>query len=612
LLFSTEDGTIAGWNPKVSQTRAVIAADQSGNGAVYKGLAMGSNAQGTFLYATNFHNGTIDVFDTNFHLAHFGSGAFVDPTTGTDAIPSDFAPFGIANFNGTLVVTYAKQNAEKHDDVAGVGNGFIDEFGTSGDFIRRFATRGLLNSPWGMAMAPANFGRFSNDVLIGNFGDSHVNAFDPVTGAFLGQLTDTHGNPLALNGGFKETDTKGLWGIGFGNGAGGAATNTLFFASGINQENDGLFGTVTADGGASVASVAARHVHGARPSHHRPFRAEAGPARHSAIADPAATKTSTSFHTVAQFNNASFSGTVAIADNDIWAVGDSTASGTAQALAVHFNGTSWSVVPTSTLAASSSELAGVAAVASNNVWAVGSQTVSGTSNTLIEHWDGTSWSVVTSPTPSGGGSLTAVTAISSTDVWAVGIQSQISGDVVEHWDGTRWTLVSSPAFTGASDILRGISADASNDVWAVGDSFSVGGAVILHFDGTSWSRVAAPPVDRSLLAVTVLSPTNAWAAGGAKGPPPSDTEAAVAQWNGTSWSAVSSPNPMPNGTSLLLGIAAASAKNIDAVGSAIEHWNGHKWSIVTTPSGVFGMDGVTALSDGTVVIVSSGGAILEN
>jgi uncharacterized protein (TIGR03118 family) len=243
LLFSTEDGTIAGWNPALSQTRAVIAADQSGNGAVYKLLAMGTNAQGTFIFASNFHNGTIDIFDSNFHLVHFGPNAFVDPTTGPDAIPSDFAPFGVKNFNGTLFVTYAKQDADKHDDVAGVGNGFIDEFDTSGNFIRRFATRGLLNSPIGAAIAPANFGQFSNDVLIGNFGDSHVNAFTP-SGQFLGQLTDTQGNPLVLNGGFKETDTKGLWGIGFGNGAGGAGTSTLFFAAGINEENDGLFGKV--------------------------------------------------------------------------------------------------------------------------------------------------------------------------------------------------------------------------------------------------------------------------------------------------------------------------------------------------------------------------------
>ncbi len=245
LLFSTEDGTIAGWNPTLSQTRAVIAADQSGNGAVYKLLTLGTNAQGTFIFATNFHNGTIDVFNSSFQIVHFGPNAFVDPTTGPDAIPSDFAPFGVKNFNGTLFVTYAEQDADKHDDVAGVGNGFIDEFDTSGHFIRRFATRGLLNSPIGATIAPANFGRFSNDVLIGNFGDSHVNAFDPVTGQFLGQLTDAHGNPLALNGGAQETDTKGLWGIGFGDGQGGTDPNALYFAAGVHDEADGVFGKVT-------------------------------------------------------------------------------------------------------------------------------------------------------------------------------------------------------------------------------------------------------------------------------------------------------------------------------------------------------------------------------
>lgn len=244
LLFSTEDGTIAGWNPALSRKHAVIAADESGNGSVYKLLALGTNSQGTFIFASDFHNNAIDIFNSSFQPVHFGPNAFVDPTTGSNAIPANFAPFGVKNFNGTLFVTYAEQDAAKHDDVAGVGNGFIDEYDTNGNFIRRFASRGTLNSPIGATIAPANFGQFSNDVLIGNFGDSKVNAFDPTTGQFLGQLTDTHGNVLILNGGFKETDTKGLWGIGFGNGAGGASTNTLFFAAGINEENDGLFGTV--------------------------------------------------------------------------------------------------------------------------------------------------------------------------------------------------------------------------------------------------------------------------------------------------------------------------------------------------------------------------------
>ena len=129
-----------------------------------------------------------------------------------------------------------------------MGNGFIDEFTLSGQFITRFASQGLLNSPHGIAVAPDNFGQFSNDLLVGNFGDSKVNAFDLKTGAFLGQLTDAQGNPLILNGGFQESDTKGLWGITFGNGQNGAATNSLFFAAGIDDENDGLFGKVTVNG----------------------------------------------------------------------------------------------------------------------------------------------------------------------------------------------------------------------------------------------------------------------------------------------------------------------------------------------------------------------------
>ncbi|HZU37729.1 MAG TPA: TIGR03118 family protein [Gemmataceae bacterium] len=238
-LFSTEDGTIIGWNASVDPHSGILAADQSSAGAVYKLLAMGSNSQGNFLFATDFHNGKIDVFDKNFKLVHL-DGSFSDPT-----LPAGFAPFGVKNIGGTLFVTYAKQDAARHDDVAGVGNGFIDEFDTEGHFLKRFASQGLLNSPIGMAVAPSNFGQFSGALLVGNFGDSHVSAFNLTTGEFLGQLTDAHGNPLVLNGGFHGPDTKGLWGIAFGNGRQGAATNALFFAAGINDEKDGVFGMVT-------------------------------------------------------------------------------------------------------------------------------------------------------------------------------------------------------------------------------------------------------------------------------------------------------------------------------------------------------------------------------
>jgi uncharacterized protein (TIGR03118 family) len=249
-LFSTEDGTIIGFNSAVDPFNGILAADQSATGAVYKGLAMGSAGGANFLYAANFNSGTFDVFDTNFALHTFSAGQFTDPNA-----PAGFAPFGIKNIDGILFVTYAKQNAEKHDDVEGPGNGFIDEFDTSGDFLKRFAsgtaaggTLTELNSPWGMAVAPRGFGKFGGDLLVGNFGDSHVNVFNLKTGRFLGQLEDSNGQPLVLNGGFHGPSDKGLWGIGFGNGEGGAGKRTLFFASGINDEADGLFGMVNARG----------------------------------------------------------------------------------------------------------------------------------------------------------------------------------------------------------------------------------------------------------------------------------------------------------------------------------------------------------------------------
>ncbi|HEX5442367.1 MAG TPA: TIGR03118 family protein [Pirellulales bacterium] len=244
VIFSTEDGTLIGFNPQVDSKQGILVADQSASGAVYKLLAADTVGTNNFLYATDFHNNKIDVFDKNFAKVTLGTGDF-----GTFTDPNElagFAPFGIKNIGGDLFVSYAKQKApDNHDDQEGPGNGFIDEFDNTGHFLKRFATGGTLNSPIGMAIAPAGFGRFGGDLLVGNFGDSRVSAFDPNTGVFLGQLTDPQGNPLVLNGGFQEADTKGLWGIGFGNGAGGSSTNTLYFAAGINDESDGLFGKVT-------------------------------------------------------------------------------------------------------------------------------------------------------------------------------------------------------------------------------------------------------------------------------------------------------------------------------------------------------------------------------
>ena len=231
FIFATEDGTISGWNPTAAATQAILKVDNSAAGAVYKGLAIGNNGTANFLYATNFFAGTIDVFDTNFSPATL-TGNFTDP-----GLPSGFAPFGIQNIGGLLFVTYAKQDVPKHDDVPGPGNGFVDKFDTNGNFLARFVTSGPLNSPWGLARAPITFGDLSGAMLVGNFGDGRINAFDAVTGAAIGTLNNSAGNPIAITG---------LWALLFGNGVGGGLTNELFFTAGIpgsgSVEDHGLFG----------------------------------------------------------------------------------------------------------------------------------------------------------------------------------------------------------------------------------------------------------------------------------------------------------------------------------------------------------------------------------
>jgi len=243
FLFATEDGTIAGFNPDVDATHAILAVDRSAvtqgafTGAVYKGLALATTNAGDFLFATNFRFGTVEKFDDQFNLV----ASFTDPALASDCpIPGPpaqcFAPFGIQTINDELYVTFALQDAAHHDDVKGLGNGFVDVFDTNGTLIRRFASQGTLNSPWGLALAPATFGETSNDVLIGNFGDGRINAFDSVTGAFVDQLRDENGNAIAING---------LWGLAFGNGGLAGDSNTLFFAAGFDDEAHGLFGSIT-------------------------------------------------------------------------------------------------------------------------------------------------------------------------------------------------------------------------------------------------------------------------------------------------------------------------------------------------------------------------------
>jgi uncharacterized protein (TIGR03118 family) len=232
FIFATEEGKILGWAPNVSITDAQVAVDNSGAGAIYKGLAI---AGADRLYATDFHNGRVDVFNGSFKPVNL-PGAFVDPE-----IPAGYAPFGIQNISGTIFVSYAKQDADRKDDVAGVGHGFVDRFSRSGVFLGRVATHGLLNSPWGLATAPSNFGRFSGDLLVGNFGDGHINAFEPQSDGtydLVGQLRTS---------GHKVLTIDGLWALQFGMGsANNGATNTLFFTAGPDDESHGLFGTITA------------------------------------------------------------------------------------------------------------------------------------------------------------------------------------------------------------------------------------------------------------------------------------------------------------------------------------------------------------------------------
>jgi uncharacterized protein (TIGR03118 family) len=233
FLFATEDGTIAGWNPNVDTTHAVIAVDNSTTtdaagdvGANYKGLALVSTPSGKFIYATSFRFGRVDVFDSHFNLVN----SFTDPT-----IPTGFAPFGIHNIGGKLYVTFAKQGPGKDDDAARPGNGFVDVFSPNGDLLQRLVSGGRLDSPWAVTLAPSTFGAFGADILVGNFGNGHVNAYDPVTGAFQGELSRPGGGPITIDG---------LWGLRFAPATPGAGPNTLFFTAGLNHEADGLFGTI--------------------------------------------------------------------------------------------------------------------------------------------------------------------------------------------------------------------------------------------------------------------------------------------------------------------------------------------------------------------------------
>ncbi|HEY2946678.1 MAG TPA: TIGR03118 family protein [Vicinamibacteria bacterium] len=236
FIFASEDGKIRGWNPNVppGSTVAQVGADRSGVGAIYKGLTIASTTAGNFLYAADFHNARVDMFDRTFQVVT-PPGAFVDPR-----IPAGYAPFGIQNLGGRIYVTCAKQDAAAEDEIAGQGRGFVSVFSTSGEFLERVATHGQLDAPWGLAFAPAGFDKFSGDLLVGNFGNGRINAYEPQpdgTFELVGPLRGHDNRPLEIDG---------LWGIGFGNGNAAGPTTTLFFAAGPGDEEHGLFGKVEA------------------------------------------------------------------------------------------------------------------------------------------------------------------------------------------------------------------------------------------------------------------------------------------------------------------------------------------------------------------------------
>ncbi|HJZ56402.1 MAG TPA: TIGR03118 family protein, partial [Gemmataceae bacterium] len=238
FIFASESGKVTGWNPNVpppSPSTTAQSGFQAIDGAIYKGIALANNGTGNFLYLADFHNNKIDVLDAQYHKVTLGAGGFgtfTDPT-----LSAGFAPFNVALINGKLYVSYAKQDATATDDVPGAGNGFISVFDLNGHFLQRLVTQGNLNSPWGMVLAPNGFRDLGGKLLVGNFGDGHISAYDPTTGALIGTLNDASGQPLTIDG---------LWGLAFGNGTTAGDKLSLYFAAGPDDEAHGLFGKILA------------------------------------------------------------------------------------------------------------------------------------------------------------------------------------------------------------------------------------------------------------------------------------------------------------------------------------------------------------------------------
>jgi uncharacterized protein (TIGR03118 family) len=230
FIFASENGTLSGWSPTVNRTNAILAVDTGAGGAVYKGLAIASFSGANYLYAADFRNNRVDVYDTNWNRVTLPGGGFTDPN-----LPAGYAPFGIQAIGGRIYVAYAQRTAGSIDETKGSGLGIVDVFDAGGALVRRLVTGGALNAPWGLAMAPANFGGASNLLLVANFGDGKINAYNADTGAFAGTLMKADRTPIVIDG---------LWGIAFGNGVNNQPTNTLFFTAGPGDEAHGLYGRI--------------------------------------------------------------------------------------------------------------------------------------------------------------------------------------------------------------------------------------------------------------------------------------------------------------------------------------------------------------------------------
>ncbi|MDR3702958.1 MAG: TIGR03118 family protein [Candidatus Sulfopaludibacter sp.] len=234
FIFVTADGALSCWASAVNPTQAQLLVDNSSSGAVYFGLAVSATTTNAapMLYAANFKTGGVDVFDTNFKPVTLPGTPFVDPQ-----VPAGYAPFNIWNLGGKLYVMWAKQNTNKNFAVPGAGNGAVSIFDLNGVLLQHVATGGPLNAPWGVAIAPATFGAFASDILVGNFGDGTINAFDPKTGAALGALADQNGDPIAISG---------LWALIVGNGGNGGDPNAIYFSAGTDNQQHGLLGSLQA------------------------------------------------------------------------------------------------------------------------------------------------------------------------------------------------------------------------------------------------------------------------------------------------------------------------------------------------------------------------------